>query len=114
MSGWQRFRRLEVPFAMPGLLWNTMMSMSGGWFFVVASEAIAEGGQELRDGLDGTRFRCRSFCKQGLGDLHRDDVRPYANPGNSERSPVAMISTAIETRMSPNKRLVTLSPVWPS
>ena len=43
MSGWQRFWRLEVPFAMPGLIWNTMMSMSGGWFFVVASEAIAVG-----------------------------------------------------------------------
>ena len=28
---------------MPGLIWNTMMSMSGGWFFVVASEAISVG-----------------------------------------------------------------------
>ena len=42
-STWQRFWRLEVPFAMPGLVWNTMMSMSGGWFFVVASEAITVG-----------------------------------------------------------------------
>lgn len=42
-SGWQRFWRLEVPFSMPGLVWNTMMSMSGGWFFVVASEAISVG-----------------------------------------------------------------------
>jgi NitT/TauT family transport system permease protein len=29
-SAWQRFWRLEVPFAMPGLIWNMMMSMSGG------------------------------------------------------------------------------------
>ena len=43
LSGWQKFWRLEVPFAMPGLIWNTMMSMSGGWFFVVASEAISVG-----------------------------------------------------------------------
>jgi NitT/TauT family transport system permease protein len=43
MSGWQRFWRLEVPFAVPGLVWNTMMSMSGGWFFVTASEAISVG-----------------------------------------------------------------------
>ncbi len=43
LSGWQRFWRLEVPFAMPGLVWNTMMSMSGGWFFVVAAEAISVG-----------------------------------------------------------------------
>ncbi|BBL83356.1 ABC transporter permease (plasmid) [Thermus thermophilus] len=40
---WQRFLRLELPFALPGLVWNGMMSMSGGWFFVVASEAIAVG-----------------------------------------------------------------------
>jgi len=43
LSGWQHFWRLDVPFAMPGLIWNAMMSMSGGWFFVVASEAITVG-----------------------------------------------------------------------
>ncbi len=43
LSAWQRFWRLEVPFAMPGLVWNMMMSMSGGWFFVVAAEAITVG-----------------------------------------------------------------------
>lgn len=48
LSPWQRFWRLEVPYAMPGLLWNMMMSMSGGWFFVVASEAIAVSGHDIR------------------------------------------------------------------
>ena len=43
LTGWQRFWRLEVPFGMPGLVWNMMLSMSGGWFFVVASEAITLG-----------------------------------------------------------------------
>jgi NitT/TauT family transport system permease protein len=43
LTGWQRFWRLEVPFAMPGLVWNMMLSMSGGWFFVVAAEAITLG-----------------------------------------------------------------------
>jgi NitT/TauT family transport system permease protein len=43
LTAWQRFWRLEVPFAVPGLVWNTMMSMSGGWFFVVASEAVTVG-----------------------------------------------------------------------
>jgi NitT/TauT family transport system permease protein len=47
-SGWQRFWRLELPFAMPGLLWNMMMSMSGGWFFLVAAEAISVAGQDLK------------------------------------------------------------------
>ncbi len=48
LSGWQRFWRLEMPFAMPGLLWNMMMSMSGGWFFVVASEAISVSNQNIK------------------------------------------------------------------
>ncbi|MCX7377629.1 MAG: ABC transporter permease subunit [Alphaproteobacteria bacterium] len=43
LTAWQRFWRLEVPFAMPGLVWNMVLSMSGGWFFVVASEAITLG-----------------------------------------------------------------------
>lgn len=43
LSGWARFWRLEVPFAVPQLVANMMMSMSAGWFFVVASEAITVG-----------------------------------------------------------------------
>ena len=43
LTGWQKFWQLEAPFAMPGLIWNMMMSMSGGWFFVVAAEAITVG-----------------------------------------------------------------------
>ena len=47
LSGWQKFWKLDVPFAMPGLVWNMMMSMSGGWFFVVASEAITVGDKTI-------------------------------------------------------------------
>jgi NitT/TauT family transport system permease protein len=43
LTPWMKFWRLEVPFAMPPLIWNMMMSMSGGWFFVVVSEAITVG-----------------------------------------------------------------------
>ena len=43
LSAWARFWRLEVPFGMPPLIWNMMMSMSGGWFFVVVSEAVTVG-----------------------------------------------------------------------
>ena len=43
LSAWARFWRIEVPFGMPSLVWNMMMSMSGSWFFVVASEAISVG-----------------------------------------------------------------------
>src|SRR5690349_18050600 len=48
LSGWHRFWRLELPYAMPALLWNMMMSMSGGWFFVVASEAISVSNQNIQ------------------------------------------------------------------
>jgi len=47
LPAWQRFWRLEVPFAIPGLVWNMMMSASGGWFFVVASEAISVGERQI-------------------------------------------------------------------
>ena len=47
MSAWQRFWRLEVPHGIPALVWNMMMSVSGGWFFVVASEAITVSGQSI-------------------------------------------------------------------
>ena len=47
LSAWQRFWRLEVPHAVPQLVWNMMMSVSGGWFFVVASEAITVAGQTI-------------------------------------------------------------------
>ncbi|MFA5123472.1 ABC transporter permease [Zavarzinia sp.] len=43
LTPWRRFWGLDVPFAVPGLVWNAMMSMSGGWFFVVAAEAISVG-----------------------------------------------------------------------
>jgi len=43
LSAWMAFWRVEVPFAMPQLIWNMMLSMSGSWFFVVASEAISVG-----------------------------------------------------------------------
>jgi NitT/TauT family transport system permease protein len=47
LSAWQRFWRIDVPFSMPGLLWNMMMSMSAGWFFVVASEAVSVANQQI-------------------------------------------------------------------
>jgi NitT/TauT family transport system permease protein len=47
LTPWQRFWRVEVAFAMPGLLWNTMLSVSASWFSVVVSEAITVSGQEI-------------------------------------------------------------------
>jgi NitT/TauT family transport system permease protein len=47
LSPWQSFWQLEMPYALPQLVWNMMMSVSGGWFFVVASEAISVNGQTV-------------------------------------------------------------------
>ncbi|AJC50180.1 ABC transporter permease [Coxiella endosymbiont of Amblyomma americanum] len=47
LSAWQRFWKVEVPFAIPGLLWNVMMSMSGSWIFLVASEVITVAGHSI-------------------------------------------------------------------
>ncbi|MEV3856444.1 ABC transporter permease subunit [Streptomyces sp. NPDC050095] len=43
---WMRFWKVEVPAGMIGLVWNGMMSFGGGWFFLVASEAISVNHQE--------------------------------------------------------------------
>lgn len=47
LSAWQKFWRIEVPFAMPSLLWNSMMSMSASWFFLVFSEAVTVSNQTI-------------------------------------------------------------------
>lgn len=48
LSPWQRFWHLDIPCATPGLVWNAMVSISGGWFFVVACEAIAVGSRTIQ------------------------------------------------------------------
>ena len=66
LTGWQRFWKLEVPFSMPGLIWNMMMSMSGGWFFVVASEAITVGNRTIT--LPGIgAYLAQAIAEQNLG-----------------------------------------------
>src|SRR5271155_309364 len=62
-SAWLRFWRLEVPFAMPGLIWNMMMSMSGSWFFIVVVEAITINGKTIM--LPGIGAYLATAIKQG-------------------------------------------------
>ena len=45
---WQRFRWVELPFSAIGLVWNSMMSMAGGWFFLMVSEAFVLGDHDFR------------------------------------------------------------------
>ncbi|HUK13247.1 MAG TPA: ABC transporter permease subunit [Thermoanaerobaculaceae bacterium] len=48
LGAWQTFRLLEVPAAMIGLVWNSMMSMAGGWFFLTVNEAFTLGNHDYR------------------------------------------------------------------
>jgi NitT/TauT family transport system permease protein len=45
---WQRLLKLELPFSAIGLVWNSMMSMAGGWFFLMVSEAFVLGEHDFR------------------------------------------------------------------
>ena len=47
LNAWARFWRIEVPFGMPQLIWNMMMSMSGAWFMLVVSEAFSVGNTSI-------------------------------------------------------------------
>ncbi len=48
LSWWERFFRLDLSFAATGLVWNSMMSMAGGWFFLTVSEAFVLGEHDFR------------------------------------------------------------------
>jgi NitT/TauT family transport system permease protein len=47
-SGWQRFMELDLPFSTIGLVWNSMMSVAGGWFFLMACEMFVLGDKDFR------------------------------------------------------------------
>lgn len=47
MSKWRQFWQVSVPYAVPGLVWNIVVSISSGWFFVVASEIITVGNANI-------------------------------------------------------------------
>ena len=47
-SWWQRFMQMELPYSIIGLVWNSMMSVAGGWFFLMACEMFVLGNRDLR------------------------------------------------------------------
>jgi NitT/TauT family transport system permease protein len=47
-SWWQRFIEMELPFGVIGLVWNSMMSVAGGWFFLMACEMFVLGSRDFR------------------------------------------------------------------
>jgi len=47
-SWWQSFTQMELPYAVIGLVWNSMMSVAGGWFFLMACEMFVLGNRDFR------------------------------------------------------------------
>src|SRR5437870_6278637 len=60
---WLRFKTVELPFAAIGLLWNSMMSWSGGWFFLMAAEIFNVGSRDFR--LPGLGSYLQTAANQG-------------------------------------------------
>jgi NitT/TauT family transport system permease protein len=48
LNSWMRFKKLELPFGMISLVWNSMMSWAGGWFFLMAAEFFTVGTRDFR------------------------------------------------------------------
>ena len=69
LNAWLRFRNLELPFAAIGLIWNSMMSWAGGWFFLMAAESFTVGQRDFR--LPGLGSYLHEAARQG-------DVRAIA------------------------------------
>lgn len=63
LNGWLRFKTLELPFGMIGLIWNSMMSWAGGWFFLMAAEIFTVGQRDFR--LPGLGSYLREAADQG-------------------------------------------------
>lgn len=63
LNKWQEFKKLEVPFAVIGLVWNSMMSWAGGWFFLMACEMFTLKGKDFR--LEGIGSFLQTAASQG-------------------------------------------------
>jgi NitT/TauT family transport system permease protein len=67
LTKWQRFWKLDAPSSMIGLVWNMMMSMGGGWFFLTASEAVTVfvRGKGISESLPGIGSYMGAAVSQG-------------------------------------------------
>jgi NitT/TauT family transport system permease protein len=63
LSAWQRFRKLETPASAHSLIWNSMISFGGGWFFVAQSEAISVMNRDIK--LPGLGSYMATAVEQG-------------------------------------------------
>jgi NitT/TauT family transport system permease protein len=67
-SAWQRFWQLEMPFAAIGLIWNSIVSVAGGWFFLIACEMFVLGERDFR--LPGLGSYLQTAASANPVDMH--------------------------------------------
>jgi NitT/TauT family transport system permease protein len=67
-SAWQRFWQLELPFAAIGLIWNSIVSVAGGWFFLIACEMFPLGNRFFR--LPGLGSYLQTAASANPVDMH--------------------------------------------
>lgn len=107
-NGWLRFKRLELPFAAIGLIWNSMMSWAGGWFFLMAAEIFTVGGRDFR--LTGLGAYLQEAANQGsLLKLKMVESGPrwlcsILGSASHRRSSRSSITSMPRSRVRPNRR----------
>ena len=79
---WLRLRHLELPLATIGLVWNSMMSWAGGWFFLMAAEMFTVGDRDFR--LPGLGSYLQTAAN--AGDLRTVLGRPLQTRGGGRRA----------------------------
>ena len=67
-SAWQRFWQLEMPFAAIGLIWNSIVSVAGGWFFLIVCEMFVRGNRDFR--LPGLGSYLQTAASSNPVDMH--------------------------------------------
>ena len=100
LSWWQRFTQLELPCAAIGLVWNSMMSVAGGWFFLMACEAFVLNNRDLR--LPGLGSYLQTAANAGdIGAIHvgpGGDDRGYRADGPVDLAPHHRLGREIQIR----------------
>ena len=82
-SAWQRFWQLELPYSTIGLVWNSMVSVAGGWFFLMACEMFVLGDRDFR--LPGLGSYLQTAAS--TGDLDRKSTRLNSSHCVTSRMP---------------------------
>ena len=105
-SWWQRFVQMELPYASIGLIWNSMMSVAGGWFFLMACEMFVLGDRDLR--LPGLGSYLQTAANAGNTRAilcgRRDDDPRHRADGSADLAAGDRVGTEIQIRAGGSRR----------